>query len=83
MDFISSLYLDTRIGSLIGSTLDLMMGLSLVCFVKILLNGLDFVDESSDLDGTMIGIMVGSTKDLVDLVLNLSLICFVRILFKV
>ena len=76
MDLSSNLDLDTRI----GSTVDLMMDLSLVCFVRILFNGLDFVDVSSDLDGTRIGILVNSTMDLL---LNLSLICFVRILFKV
>ena len=76
--------LSSKIGilivSLIGSTVDLMMDLSLVGFVGILFNRLDFVDVSLDLDVTRIGILVGST---IDLVLNLSLIFFVRILFKV
>ena len=76
--------LSSKIGilivSLIGSTVDLMMDLSLVGFVGILFNRLDFVDVSLDLDDTRIGILVGST---IDLVLSLSLICFVRILFKV
>ena len=51
------------IGSLIGSTLDLTMDLSLLFFVGILFNRLDFVDVSLALDGTRIGILVGSTID--------------------
>ena len=50
---------------LIGSTVDLMMDLSLVCFVGILFNRLDFADVSLDLDVTRIGILVGSTKGFV------------------
>ena len=87
LDFVnlgSNLNFESKIGilivGLIGSTVDLMMDLSLVCFVGILFNRLDFVDISLDLNVTRIGILVGST---IDLVLNLSLICFVRILFKV
>ena len=76
----SNLKIGILIDSLIGSTVDLRMAFSLVCFVGILFNGLDFVDVSLDLDVTRIGILVGTT---IDLVLNLSLICFIRILFKV
>ena len=76
----SNLKFGILIVSLIGSTVDLMMDFSLVCFVGILFNRLDFADVSLGLDVTRIGILVGST---IDLVLNLSLICFVRILFKV
>ena len=80
MDLGSNLDLDTRIGSLIGSIVDLVKEFLLVCIVRILFNGLDVADVSLDLDGTRIGVLVGSTMDLV---LNLLLICFVRILFKV
>ena len=80
MDLGSNLDLDTRIGSLIGSIVDLVKEFLLVCIVRILFNGLDVADVSLDLDGTRIGVLVGSTMDLV---LNLSLICLVRILFKV
>ena len=80
MDLSSTFDLDTRIGSLIGSIVDLVKEFLLVCIVRILFNGLDVADVSLDLDGTRIGVLVGSTMDLV---LNLLLICFVRILFKV
>ena len=80
MDLSSNLDLDPRIGSLVGSIVDLVKEFLLVCIVRILFNGLDVADVSLDLDGTKIGVLVGST---VDLVLNLLLICFVRILFKV
>ena len=80
MDLSSNLDLDTRIGSMIGSIVDLVKEFLLVCIVRILFNGLDVADLSLDLDGTRIGVLVGSTTDLV---LNLLLICFVRILFKV
>ena len=76
----SNLDLDTRIGSLIGSIVDLLKVFLLVSIVRILFNGLDFAEVSLDLDGTRIGVLVGSTMDLL---LNLLLICFVRILFKV
>ena len=81
LDFVksnSNLKVGSLIVSLIGSTVDLMMDFSLVCFVGILFNRLDFV--SLGLDVTRIGILVGST---IDLVLNLWLSCFSRILFKV
>ena len=80
MDLSSNLDLVTRIGSLIGSILDLLKEFLLDCIVRILFNGLDAADVSLDSDGKRIGVLVGSTMDLV---LNLSLICFVRILFKV
>ena len=80
MDLSLNLDLDTRIGSLIGSIVDLVKEFLLVCIVRILFNGSDVADVSSDLDGTRIGVLVGSTMGLV---LNLLLICFVRILFKV
>ena len=80
VDLSSDLDLDTRIGSLICSIVDLVKEFLLVCIVRILFNGLDVADVSLDSDGKRIGVLVGSTMDLV---LNLSLICFVRILFKV
>ena len=80
MDLRSNLDLDTRIGSLIGSIVDLVKEFSLLCIFRILFNGLDVADISMDSDGKRIGVLVGSTMVIV---LNLSLICFVRILFKV
>ena len=80
----SNLNFDSKISILIaspiGSTVDLMTDLSLLFLVGILFNRLDFVDVSSYSIGTRIGILVGST---IDLVLNLWLSCFSRILFKV
>ena len=43
MDLGSNLDLDTRVGSLIGSTVVLVMDFSLICFDWILFNGFDFV----------------------------------------
>ena len=70
LDFVnlsSSSSFDSKIGILIGSvicsTVDLMTDLSLLFFVGILFNRLDFVDVSLALDGTRIGILVGSTID--------------------
>ena len=80
VDLSSNMDLVTRIGSLVGSIVDLVKEFLLLCIVRILFNGLDVADVNLDSDGKRIGVLVGSTMDLV---LNLSLICFVRILFKV